>query len=407
MLNLRRLLPCSFAIVASLCASTAYANNGDPVAVRRWPDGALSIETHWGLHVVIDPSERTEKLLPRKPDLVVRSGEKTSVQLGRKPNQDKPSRTNDDKDPNSVTVTSISSGDGEPQLLSVRVDGASLLFVPHQVLAADKVNDIAVSAQQPDLLVLSTGDASMLEKAHVTKFVTDVRAKRILLNVSGDLDKSVLSGFQAAIGTKKPVTTVGHNTLAISKPVRRRTLDRSRAKDAKPGMVEVITLTDKPWKMPEELSKLFIAMEKSCRDSQEVFAKLSTDQMNFKPANGTHTPRWNTEHMMGRQLQFFSQIYNKVDPAIPVLNLNPRQMPEDYRFAHPDWDGKEEARQMQRVSDFTRRFAYLLDGVDVNKRVAGSPWPSLRALLEQMFRHYTEHTANTVKKFSLPGFPEK
>jgi hypothetical protein len=394
-------------ISASLFASSANANDGDPVAVRRWPDGAISIETHWGLHVVIDPSERTEKLLPRKPDLIVRSDEKTSLQLGRKPNQEKPALMTGGKDPNSVTVNSISSGDGEAQLLSVRVDGTSIVFVPHQVLADDSVIDVAVSAQQPDLLVLSTSDASTLEKANVTKFATDVRAKRILLNVSAGLDKSVLSKFQAAIGTKKPVTTVGHNTLAISKPVRRRTLDRSRANDAKPGMVEVITLTDKPWKMPEDLSKLFVAMEKSSRDSQKVFAKLSANQMNFKPSNGTHTPRWNTEHMMGRQLQFFSQIYNKIDPAIPVMNLNPRQMPEDYRFAHPDWDGKEEARQMQRVSEFTRRFAYLLDGLDVNKRVAGSPWPSLRALLEQMFRHYSEHTANTVKKFSLPGFPEK
>ncbi len=30
------------------------------------------------------------------------------------------------------------------------------------------------------------------------------------------------------------------------------------------------------------------------------------------------------------------------DPTIPVMDLNPKQMPPDYVFAHPDWDGREE-----------------------------------------------------------------
>ena len=110
--------------------------------------------------------------------------------------------------------------------------------------------------------------------------------------------------------------------------------------------------------------------------------------------------------MMGRELLFFSQIYNAVDPTIPVMDLNPKQMPEDYKFAHADWTGAEEGRQMHRVQAFTRRFAYLLDGMDLDKRAKGSRFWTPRALLKQMERHYSEHTANVKKKMELPGWPE-
>lgn len=403
----RTLLFASLAILANLFAAPVFANDGDPIAVRRWPDGAISVETHWGLHIVVDPSEQTGKLLPRKADQVVRTKKTIAHTLSRQPNQEKPEwkpLNQDQSKLNTVQIQSILSPPGSSQALAMFADGATLIFVPHRVLASpDAIEKVIFPYQSVDLLVLSTSDSSTLTKPQITKFVSDVKPRKILLNVSGELSKTDLTSFQTAIGADKPVTAVGHNTLAISKP-------KNDKKDATSGTshsVEVVTLTDKPWEMPDDLSKLFVAMEKSCADSQKVFAKLSVDQMNFKPSNGTHTPRWNTEHMMGRQLGFFSQIYNKIDSSIPVLDLNPKQMPPDYRFAHPDWDGKEEARQMQRVSEFTRRFAYLLDGLDVNKRAPGSRWPSLKALLVQMFRHYTEHTGNTVKKFDLPDFPKK
>ncbi|MEE8155092.1 MAG: hypothetical protein V3T53_09100, partial [Phycisphaerales bacterium] len=119
-----------------------------------------------------------------------------------------------------------------------------------------------------------------------------------------------------------------------------------------------------------------------------------------------HTPRWNAEHMMGRELGFFSRIFSAVDPAIPHINLNPEQMPPDYVAAHPDWDGKEEARQMQRVMSFTRRFAYLFDGFDLEAKPPGSWW-TVRGLLEQMQRHYGEHSAHVKEKFELPDWPDE
>ncbi|MEZ6118424.1 MAG: DinB family protein [Pirellulaceae bacterium] len=126
-------------------------------------------------------------------------------------------------------------------------------------------------------------------------------------------------------------------------------------------------LLDAPAPIPEHLQALFDRMEAANRRSQDVFRQLSVQQMNFKPSNGTHTPRWNAEHMAGRQLLFFSQIYHALDPNIPVVDWNPKQMPQDYQARHPDWTGAEEARAMQRVDDFCRRYAYLLKEVSLNQ----------------------------------------
>jgi acetyl esterase/lipase len=162
-----------------------------------------------------------------------------------------------------------------------------------------------------------------------------------------------------------------------------------------------------PAPIPDHLRELFDRMEEANRRSQDVFRELSVNQMNFKPDNGTHTPRWNAEHMAGRQLLFFSQIYHAIDPTIPVVDWNPRQMPADYVARHPDWTGAEEARKLQRVDDFCRRYAYLLKDVSLDAKAPGSSWPSLAALLKQMEKHYKEHTANVIKKFDLPNWPEK
>ena len=60
----------------------------------------------------------------------------------------------------------------------------------------------------------------------------------------------------------------------------------------------------------------------------------------------------------------------------------------------------------RRVLSFTRRFAYLLKDLDLDKKAPGSFWTP-RKLLLQMERHYGEHTANVQKKFKLPDWPAK
>ncbi len=170
---------------------------------------------------------------------------------------------------------------------------------------------------------------------------------------------------------------------------------------------EAALLLDAPPAVPEHLQEMFDRMEAANRRSQDVFRQLSVEQMNFKPSDGTHTPRWNAEHMAGRQLLFFSQIYNALDPSIPVVDQNPKQMPADYKARNPSWSGKDEARAMQRVDDFCRRYAYLLENIQLDDKPPATSWRSLGALLLQMEKHYDEHTANVKKKFQLPDWPKK
>ena len=62
---------------------------------------------------------------------------------------------------------------------------------------------------------------------------------------------------------------------------------------------------------------------------------------------------------------------------------------------------------MERVEAFTRRFAYLLDGMKLDEKAKGSSFWTPRALLLQMIKHYSEHTANVVKKKLLADWPKK
>jgi hypothetical protein len=175
---------------------------------------------------------------------------------------------------------------------------------------------------------------------------------------------------------------------------------------ARSSETRLALLRCRPWVPEGELASLWAAMDRACADSQAVFAPLSATQMSFQPSNGTHTPRWNVEHMLGRQLLFFTQIYAALDDQLAPLDLNPAQMPSDYRAAHPDWSGAEEARQMERACAYVRRFAYLLEGVDLSVKAPGSSW-TLRRLLRQMDVHFHEHTANVRKKFELPEWPAR
>ncbi len=170
---------------------------------------------------------------------------------------------------------------------------------------------------------------------------------------------------------------------------------------------QLVAQLEAPLPVPKHLRELFDRMEAANRRSQDVFRALTVKQMNFKPSDGTHTPRWNAEHMAGRQLLFFSQIYNAIDPSIPVVDRNPKQMPDVYEARHPDWSGADEARAMQRVDNFCRHYAHLLKDTRLNDRPPATSWPSLAALLLQMERHYDEHTANVKKKFELSDWPQE
>ncbi len=375
------------------------------MALRSWPQNMWTLETHGGLHVAIRPNSDSLQSTYQPIDLVIGAspnqdaattdtlvvpqdqGSLASLDhwLVRVPNAKRAewwsAKDNAGTADNAIHVKTVAGTTAMDATLLFSIDGVRILILG----PADDIDATAASSFGP-IDVLAGNKPEQL--ALIAK---ELKPVRVCLGNTSAPDAA--AQIAQDLGIDLPVQAVAHNTLAISKS----------AEQA--SETQVVSLGDAPWKMPDELSKLFQLMEQSCAKSQSVFAKLSTQQMNFAPANGTHTPRWNAEHMLGRQLLFFSQIYHAQDPAIPVMNWNPAQMPPDYRAAHPDWTGAEEALQMQRVSLFTRRFAYLLEDLDLDKKAPSSFWTP-RALLKQMERHYDQHTANTIKKFELPGWPK-
>lgn len=403
-----QLLPRSaFIALAWSLISTSFlvpvsADEGNPLAVRRWPNGQISIETHWNLTLAINPNEAALKLLPCQPDQTIKSTDTIDHQLFRRPNDTDPTWAPASEvkptDPNAITVRSVgkksgTAGEKESPIL-LAVDGVKILLLPNTPIEPES---LAIVSEQKnlDLLIVTFGNNLKLNDPKLIAFVSELNPKRLLINPLDQVDADLLKQFGTAISADGKVLEVPHNSLAVS------------TASPKSSATKLVSLTTEPWSMPADMETLFTAMEAASKKSQAVFAKLSVEQMNFKPENGTHTPRWNSEHMMGRQLGFFSQIYHQVDESIPMIDLNPKQMPPDYEFAHPQWNGAEEARQTERVAAFARRFAYLLDGMKLADQAPGSRWPSLAALLKQMERHYGEHTENTIKKFELPGWPEK
>ena len=391
----RVLLTCVvfFAVTCDVSGKIA-ADDPQPVAIRHWPGGGITIETNWGIHVGFGIDATIEEQLESTLDFKVgslQSGE--SVVLSRAPNTASVASKRDDDLARSVLsipelktnhVLAIHGNDSHPT--SIFVDGMALLFFSdtpgeehfNKREAADAESDNVSQLPTAITIVGDKIDAAMCQKIADSYKPALMVVPRSITKV-GDVDVQVVS----------------HNTVAFSSVT------------GEPDKTKFVSLGDKTYEMSAELKELFAKKETACNASQEFFAELSVEQMNFKPDNGSHTPRWNPEHMMGRELLFFSQIYNAVDPMIPVMDLNPKQMPEDYEFAHPDWTGAEEAKQMQRVAAFTRRFAYLLDNMDLDRRANGSRIWTPRALLQQMERHYSEHTANVKKKMELPGWPEK
>ena len=382
-------------VLLSFSFGTEYskADDGHPIAIRIAENGGFAIESMWGLKVgagsvgKLDASAYglkstgKEVAVVEKQVVVHRAANEDSVSVDELENAPA-------DDPNAIVVKSVSSADwgntklGRRQFAIISVDGLDVYCFNQ------------VTPQQATKWVEGIAKDQLSKRPRVVIANGITFDEAACLSISKALEPTlfVVNESLESCGESK-VVAVPHNTVAVSSKQ-----DESETR--------FVALGTTPYEMSDEYSELFAKKESACSASRDMFAKLSVAQMNFKPANGTHTPRWNAEHMMGRELLFFSQIYNAVDPAIPVMNLNPKQMPKDYKYAHEDWTGAEEARQMKRVEDFTRRFGYLLDGMDLNKKAKGSQFWTPLALLRQMERHYNEHSANVVKKMQLDGWPK-
>jgi hypothetical protein len=371
-------------------ANSAMADEGNPVAIRRWPDGGITIETMWDLHFGTGLNDATQELISRPIDLAFVADIGRSTIVSRLPNDPSVnvirSGHGKEKGKNDVVITHATT-----ELLAgsflVEVDGVKIHLIDNK--AAKLISD------SPDL-------------NHAAFHMKPEDSSNTVIVLGRSFNESTTLKIAAAIQPRVIVTPVGVTKVGDQKVVgiEHNTLAVSAGDDKRGKPTRFVSLSDQPYELSPELVTLFQKKETACKESRELFASLSIEQMDFQPSNGTHTPRWNSEHMMGRELLFFSQIYHAVDPSIPVMDLNPRQMPKDYKMAHPDWTGAEEARQTERVEAFTRRYAYLLDGMPLNQKAEGSKFWTPRALLKQMERHYNEHTSNVRKKMKLDEWPK-
>lgn len=388
-------------VLITLTASAALtrAEPGMPVAVRWWGGDTISIESSWDLSVSIsdtlDDAEQTDLRVvlgalegDAEPGVLSVSAGPIDHALDRYINT--PEVTFGPSDafestPNTVRVRSF---DGDASWVLVQADGISVLYTNDE--SASTIPDaITTEIASIDVLVfpIDVEDPGALIEGASARLVVPI-AFRTTKN-------RAFKAFEERLGNAAGRRDAVGNTTAVS----------TRIQSGLPGL-EV--LEPRPWRAKGKLRSLLRDIDRKNSKSQETFAPLSATQMSHKPSNGTHAPRWNVEHMAGTELAFFTAVYAAADPDVPAWRNFPAQMPPQYEPANPEWDGAEEARYMQRVANLRNRFAYLLDGMDLNTLPRGAPAfaQTLQGLCEVVANHYDEHTAHVHKKFELPDWPE-
>ena len=422
-----------------LAAAGVSAEPGKPVAVRFWGQGLVTIETYWNLRIAIDPyalkigysdpgleadlvlvthehfDHNNVDLIRGEPHVargLDGSGGVRPVDLilDRPPNAASPRLFNASeptgRSEHAIRIRTVASFHddragkkrGPNAMFLVEADSVRILHCGD--LGQSLLTERQLEAIGPlDVLCIPVGGKYTVDGAQAARIIEQLEPRIVVpihyKTAQLTIGLDTLDPFLEALPEGYQRVSRPGNTVAVA-----------HASGPSTASVQVAILGTTPWAMPRELAELFARKEAAGRDTQALFATLSVVRMNHRPSDGTHTPRWNAEHMMGRELGFFSAIYAGIDPVIGPIDLNPAQMPPDYVPAHPDWTGEEEARQIARVGRFTRRFAYLLDGMDLDEKPAGSWW-TLRRLLLQMQRHYGQHSANVRKKFELPDWPQE
>ena len=278
----RLLLALLFILLAGVSVN---ADDGHPIAIRKWSDQGFTIETMWNLHVSVGVDESTKKKLPREVDASLEklpglAGQ--AIYLNRAPNQKAIaiSEKSSAKKSNQVTLVRSKNFEKEPhrdarplsETTSVSVDAVNIEFLDHDGISMESRVERLSKLKSPEktsaFVAVAVGDSFTAEFCE--KYAEKARPAIMIVN----------SKLKSIAG--KDVQSIDHNTLAVSAKIRGGEKTR------------FISLSDKPYKMSNELAELFDKKEKSAKKSRETFAKLSVDQLNFKPANGTHTPRWNT-----------------------------------------------------------------------------------------------------------------
>ncbi len=446
---LRKLIViCAFTSFFFVLTSHSSADALKPVAIRFWGQSMISIETFWNLTVVIDPFDPDMTGVDNPEihgDIVLvthRDGDhsnvdmikgnpavvhglnsdgqimKTDIIFERLPNEDRPkiSAYNETKiySEHAIRIQSIDSYHdnekgakrGNNVMFLIEVNGIKILHagdLGQLELTSRQLNKIG----KIDVLMLPVGGVYTIDGVQAVGIIEQLSPHMVvpMHYKFGPLkiDLNTIEPFlEKCPGKYERVKTNG-NTFAVRKG--------QISSFAKP---KLLLLKHKPWEMPKQLKALFHRKEHSARSCIPIYSNLSINQLNHKPSNRTHTVRWNIDHLTGRELLFFSQVYSSLDSMVPKLDQNPKQMPPDYVPQRPEWTGMEEAKHIERTLAFSRRFAYLLHDIDMDKKFRLSRFEdgethefywNMSELCGRMEEHYAYHTEHVKRKFELPDWP--
>jgi L-ascorbate metabolism protein UlaG (beta-lactamase superfamily) len=417
-----------------------------PLAIRWWGQACVSIETFWGLDVVIDPfpvdgslgfsppnlaadlvlltdarSDHTAEGTVKGEPFVVRGvsdgGQcRTDIDhvLDRPPNEPTPSfrpRTEvTSPTPNAVYVRGIPSGVGDAS--SGQGDAPSVLFLIEasgvRILHCGGLAGPITDAQRKaigrvDVLILPVGGDHLLDATAAIDVVRQIAPRRFIWPVQfrkgehgggAPLDPFLMQVRRAGLY----VRDVDGNTIAVTR--------LPPGRKAPVGSPAVLVTDAEPVKLRPDLERALLALRGDRQTLIDELGGLTREQLDHKPSDGSHTIRWNFEHTTARELGFFSQVYAQLDPEIPVINWNPAQMPIDYTPRHPDWGPEEMVRHVRRIGAFTERFSYLLHDTPPTLRIEGTRFP-IEYLTAMVVGHYQNHTTKAVHKFTLPDWPRR
>ena len=388
------LRPLTLGMIFCLAGSSARAAQGDPVSIRLNAKASISVESFWGVQVKFDDASR-EISVNKAPNW---------SHVGHADWLPDTSTAKDNAATGSVFVTADTNDtkltehaarvESAKSRTHLHVDGVTLLTLH------SKDSNASQSPVPPG----ATGrlDVLLIPIAHTKpkKWLQALNPRIVIpYSLAGEqVDRDQLLEFAERVGiSSEQCRVVPSNVVPVSHAA-----ERGQASEQP---TRLIAMKNSAMKLPAKLESLLVAKEAESEKTARVFESMSANQLNWKPPNGTHTPRWNTEHMMGRELLFFSQMFHQQNDEIPVIDRNPKQMPKDYKADHPEWTGREEARRIRRVAKFTRDYAYLISDLPMDKKAPGSNWTPER-LLKQMDFHYGDHTGKTKLKFDLPEWPK-
>ena len=232
------------ALVLLAMCMRASADEAQPVAVRSWPGGIVSIETQWGLTVSFDAKLQANVASKDGVDQELFSKGTYKHVLSRAPNAEKPTWAEVSGDAsvgaNDIRVTSLTLANDKVPAVEITVDGVRIVFMDAIKLRghADEVGKDA----EIDLLVLSAADTEGLLEPSVGEAVKKLTPGQTLINLE-DLDQKDLDQFAKTLGSDS--RSVAHNTMALS--------------SGSGVSGRVVKLATVPWEMPEDLNKLFEA----------------------------------------------------------------------------------------------------------------------------------------------------